>query len=72
MIARYGVDEVRSWYFEVWNEPNLKDFWDGYLRVLQETVEQRFTPSWVPDTWRVVERIEDILPATRSPMPEPV
>ena len=27
---RYGHDEVRSWYFEVWNEPNLKDaFWTG-------------------------------------------
>lgn len=22
---RYGRDEVRRWYFEVWNEPNLKD-----------------------------------------------
>jgi xylan 1,4-beta-xylosidase len=29
MIARYGADEVRSWYFEFWNEPNLKDFWEG-------------------------------------------
>lgn len=28
VIARYGVDEVRRWYFEVWNEPNLKDFWE--------------------------------------------
>ncbi len=28
MIDRYGVDEVASWYFEVWNEPNL-DFWAG-------------------------------------------
>jgi xylan 1,4-beta-xylosidase len=22
-IQRYGLEEVRSWYFEVWNEPNL-------------------------------------------------
>jgi len=22
-VARYGIDEVRRWYFEVWNEPNL-------------------------------------------------
>jgi xylan 1,4-beta-xylosidase len=22
-VARYGVGEVRGWYFEVWNEPNL-------------------------------------------------
>ncbi len=27
---RYGRQEVRHWYFEVWNEPNLKDmFWSG-------------------------------------------
>jgi xylan 1,4-beta-xylosidase len=25
---RYGIAEVRHWYFEVWNEPNLKDFWE--------------------------------------------
>lgn len=23
LIERYGRDEVRSWYFEIWNEPNL-------------------------------------------------
>jgi xylan 1,4-beta-xylosidase len=28
LIARYGKQEVESWYFEVWNEPNI-DFWDG-------------------------------------------
>ena len=28
LIARYGIDEVSRWYFEVWNEPNL-DFWAG-------------------------------------------
>jgi len=27
--ARYGQDEVRSWFFEVWNEPNLSGFWEG-------------------------------------------
>jgi xylan 1,4-beta-xylosidase len=26
---RYGKDEVRSWFFEVWNEPNLSGFWEG-------------------------------------------
>nr|WP_010215859.1 beta-xylosidase [Sphingomonas sp. PAMC 26621] len=25
---RYGAAEVRSWYFEVWNEPNLEGFWE--------------------------------------------
>jgi xylan 1,4-beta-xylosidase len=26
---RYGIEEVRQWYFEVWNEPNLDGFWSG-------------------------------------------
>ncbi|MBO9707899.1 MAG: beta-xylosidase [Caulobacter sp.] len=26
--ARYGEAEVRSWFFEVWNEPNLDGFWE--------------------------------------------
>ncbi|WP_332851670.1 GH39 family glycosyl hydrolase [Duganella sp. S19_KUP01_CR8] len=25
---RYGQQEVRSWFFEVWNEPNLDGFWE--------------------------------------------
>jgi xylan 1,4-beta-xylosidase len=28
-IDRYGIDEVRRWYFEVWNEPNLHPFFKG-------------------------------------------
>ena len=28
MRERYGEAEVRSWYFEVWNEPNLDGFWE--------------------------------------------
>lgn len=28
-ISRYGTEEVRSWYFEVWNEPNIKPFWNA-------------------------------------------
>lgn len=29
---RYGVAEVRSWFFEVWNEPNLRFFFDGTMK----------------------------------------
>ena len=41
--TRYGRDEVRKWYFEVWNEPNLKDaFWTGdqteYFKLYDATV----------------------------------
>ena len=28
LIDRYGLDEVATWDFEVWNEPNI-DFWRG-------------------------------------------
>lgn len=28
LVQRYGIEEVASWKFEVWNEPNL-DFWGG-------------------------------------------
>jgi xylan 1,4-beta-xylosidase len=28
LVQRYGIDEVATWKFEVWNEPNL-DFWVG-------------------------------------------
>lgn len=29
LVDRYGIDEVRQWPFEVWNEPNLDIFWEG-------------------------------------------
>lgn len=29
VVERYGLEEVRKWYFEVWNEPNLSGFWSG-------------------------------------------
>lgn len=29
LVDRYGIEEVRTWFFEVWNEPNLKYFWAG-------------------------------------------
>ncbi|HJR13303.1 MAG TPA: hypothetical protein VJ833_05330 [Rhodanobacteraceae bacterium] len=40
-VDRYGADEVRSWYFEVWNEPDLDAFWKGsqadYFKLYQYT-----------------------------------
>jgi len=39
LVERYGIEEVASWYFEVWNEPNL-DFWAGEPR--QETYFQLY------------------------------
>lgn len=28
-LERYGAHEVRQWFFEVWNEPNLPEFFTG-------------------------------------------
>ncbi len=39
LVQRYGLDEVATWKFEVWNEPNL-DFWGGDPR--QETYWQLY------------------------------
>jgi xylan 1,4-beta-xylosidase len=42
-VERYGAGEVREWFFEVWNEPNLKEFWAGtredYFRLYRHTAE---------------------------------
>jgi xylan 1,4-beta-xylosidase len=42
-VDRYGVAEVREWFFEVWNEPNLKAFWAGsqrdYFKLYRYTAE---------------------------------
>ena len=39
-VARYGAAEVERWFFEVWNEPNLRAFWRGsraqYFRLYRE------------------------------------
>lgn len=32
LIDRYGAVEVRSWYFEVWNEPDLSCFFKGTVQ----------------------------------------
>jgi xylan 1,4-beta-xylosidase len=42
---RYGAEEVKTWYFEVWNEPNLapNGFWSGtqddYFKLYQYSVK---------------------------------
>ena len=42
-VDRYGKESVRDWFFEVWNEPNLKAFWTGtqrdYFKLYNHTAE---------------------------------
>lgn len=42
LIHRYGMEEIRTWFFEVWNEPDLPGaFWNGtrdeYFRLYELT-----------------------------------
>lgn len=44
MEERFGIAEVRSWRFEVWNEPNLDGFWTGgnqanYFKLYDTTIK---------------------------------
>ncbi len=48
---RYGEKEMSNWFFEVWNEPNLKEFWSGsrrdYFKLYRHTAEaiKKVSPS---------------------------
>jgi xylan 1,4-beta-xylosidase len=54
LTQRYGADEVRQWYFEVWNEPNLDGFWAAkepqaeYFKLYESSVRaiKRVDPSY--------------------------
>lgn len=43
LIDRYGAEEIESWYFEIWNEPNLPVFFAGsksdYFKLYKATAE---------------------------------
>lgn len=43
LFERYGQEEVRTWYFEVWNEPDLGIFFKGkqtdYFRLYEATAK---------------------------------
>lgn len=50
---RYGPEEVKSWYFEVWNEPNLTPyFWTGtqddYFKLYKHAAQaiKRVNPAY--------------------------
>jgi len=42
-VDRYGLEEMKRWEFEVWNEPNLHNFWTGtqreYFKLYRYTAE---------------------------------
>jgi xylan 1,4-beta-xylosidase len=42
-VEHFGIDEVRTWFFEVWNEPNQPEFWSStqgeYFKLYRWTAE---------------------------------
>lgn len=52
-VERYGREEVRSWYFECWNEPNLRGCFFG------GTMEE-FFQLWSA-TWHAVKSVDPAL-----------
>jgi len=52
-LARFGQEEVRSWYFECWNEPNLRGCFFGGTR-------EEFFQLWSA-TWHAVKRVDPSL-----------
>jgi uncharacterized protein (TIGR00730 family) len=46
-------------------------FWEPLFELLRHTVEQKLTPAELLDTWRAVDRIQDLLPALRAMAEEP-
>jgi xylan 1,4-beta-xylosidase len=70
-VKRYGATEVERWFFEVWNEPNLRSFWRGtraqYFRLYRETARalksvsprlQVGGPSTAQNAW-ITEFLDD-------------
>jgi len=64
LVERYGADEVKTWYFELWNEPDLTYYWKGSVEDFCKLYDY------------TVAGIEDVLPgariggpATTGPMP---
>ncbi len=54
ITQRYGSKEVRTWYFEVWNEPNISPFFTGtqedYFKLYEYTAK---AVRAVDETYRV-------------------
>lgn len=42
LLNRYGTKEVRSWYFEFWNEPEFNAFFDGTFDEFYELFKSSF------------------------------
>jgi xylan 1,4-beta-xylosidase len=78
-IDRYGLDEMKRWNFEVWNEPNLSNFWTGtqrdYFKLYRYTAEAVKSveaslsvggPATAKNEW--IEEFRDFCERNRAPL----
>jgi len=64
------VVELMSWRrLDLHRKPivflDVDGFWRPFMAMMEHTVKARFAPTWLPDTWSVVETPPEVLPAIR-------
>lgn len=64
LIKRYGIAEVSTWYFEVWNEPNGEIFWQPPKGVSQQAAYFKLYANTVRALESVSPRLRVGGPAT--------
>ena len=45
---------------------NLNDFWTPFFALIDHTVAHNLTPTWLPQAWRSVSSVDEILPAVKE------
>ena len=45
---------------------NLNDFWSPFFKLIDHTVAHNLTPPWLPQAWRSVSSVDEILPAVKE------
>ena len=65
------VVELMSWRrLDLHRKPivflDLHSFWRPFFAMMAHTVEEKFTPSWLPDTWGAVSTVPEVLPMIRK------
>lgn len=79
-VNRYGMDEVETWYFEVWNEPEIKgaywyDEYEDYYKLFQssyntiKSISKRIKvggPSITSSNYSIDKYLVDFLEYTNS------
>ncbi len=45
---------------------NLNDFWSPFFALIDHTVAHNLTPTWLPEAWRSVSSVDEILPAVKD------